>query len=108
MIKVKLTQRIWLAFVSLIVLVGLAIVIIYPISIKGTLTEETYRLIEQEQMRYAFPFFDLIYSKRNELDFVERREAGSVGHFFIYDPLVQTPEGVSLPPTEVLQEMAQN
>lgn len=108
MIKVNLTQRIWLAFISLIVLVGLAIVIIYPISIKGTLTEETYRLIEQEQMRYAFPLFDLIYSKRNELDFVERREAGSVGHFFIYDPLVQTPEGVSLPPTEVLQEMAQN
>lgn len=59
-------------------------------------------------MRYAFPLFDLIYSNRNDLDFVERREAGSVGHFFIYDPLVQTPEGGSLPPREVLQEMAQN
>ncbi len=108
MIKVNLAQRIWLAFIALIVLVGLSIVIIYPISIKGTLTDETYRLIEQEQIRYAYPLFDVINPPRNELNFVERREAGSVGHFFIYDPLVQTPEGVSLPPTEVLQEMAQN
>src|SRR5690606_17564585 len=33
---------------------------------------------------------------------------GSVGHFFIYDTYGRTPEGVALPPTEVLQEMAQN
>lgn len=108
MIKVNLTQRIWLAFISLIVLVGLSIIIIYPISIKGTLTEETYRIIEQEQIRYAYPLLDLINPQKNELDFVERREAGSVGHFFIYDTLGRTPEGVALPPTEVLQEMAQN
>lgn len=107
MIKVNLTQRIWLAFISLIVLVGLSIIIIYPISIKGTLTEETYRIIENEQLRYAYPLLDLISPQRNELGFVERREAGSVGHFFIYDTLGRTPEGQP-PPTEVLQEMAQN
>ncbi|NEU31500.1 HAMP domain-containing histidine kinase [bacterium LRH843] len=107
MIKVNLTQRIWLSFISLIVLVGLSIIIIYPISIKGTLTEETYRIIEQEQFRFAYPLLDLIDPK-NELDFVEQREAGSVGHFFIYDTYGRTPEGVALPPTEVLQEMAQN
>ncbi|WP_307728851.1 hypothetical protein [Alkalicoccobacillus plakortidis] len=49
MIKVNLTQRIWLAFISLILLVGLSITIVYPLSIKGTLTEETYRMIEQIQ-----------------------------------------------------------
>ncbi|MCM3712628.1 sensor histidine kinase [Halalkalibacter oceani] len=107
MIKVNLTQRIWLAFISLIVLVGLSIIIIYPISIKGTLTEETYRIIENEQLRYAYPLLDLISPRRDEPGFVERREAGSVGHFFIYDTLGRSPEGQP-PPTEVLQEMAQN
>ncbi|WP_100406534.1 sensor histidine kinase [Bacillus solitudinis] len=109
MIKVNLTQRIWLAFISLIVLVGLSMIIIYPISIKGTLTEETYRIIELEQTRLAYPLLDLINPPRNELDFIERREAErSVGHFFIYATLGQTPEGSALPPVEVLQEMAQN
>ncbi|WP_088102690.1 sensor histidine kinase [Halalkalibacter urbisdiaboli] len=109
MIKVNLTQRIWLAFISLIVLVGLSMTIIYPISIKGTLTEETYTIIEQEQNRLAYPLLDLFNPPRNELDFIERREAErSVGHFFIYETLGQTPEGVSLPPAEVLQEMARN
>lgn len=108
MIKVNLTQRIWLAFISLIVLVGLSITIIYPLSIKGTLTEETYRLIELEHIRFAYPLLDLINPQKNDLDFAERREVGMVGHFFIYETLGRTPEGVALPPTEVLQEMAQN
>lgn len=109
MIKVNLTQRIWLAFISLIFLVGLSIIIIYPIWIEGTLTEETYRIIEQEQTRYAYPLIDLIDPPRNELDFIERREAErSVGHFFI-DTFGQTAEGgPAPPPTEVLTEMAEN
>lgn len=109
MIKVNLTQRIWLAFISLIVLVILSVTLIYPISIKGTLTEETYRIIEIEQTRYVYPLFDLVNPPRNELDFVERRDAErSVGHFFI-DSFGQTAEGgPAPPPTEVLREMAQN
>ncbi|MBP3951460.1 sensor histidine kinase [Bacillus suaedae] len=109
MIKVNLTQRIWLAFISLIFLVGLSIIIIYPIWIEGTLTEETYRIIEQEQRRYAYPLIDLIDPPRNELDFIERREAErSVGHFFI-DTFGQTAEGgPSPPPPEVFTEMAEN
>ncbi|SDC22640.1 sensor histidine kinase [Shouchella lonarensis] len=52
MIKMNLTRRIWLAFVSLIVLVTLSIMIVYPLSIRGTMTEETYRMIENHiQMR---------------------------------------------------------
>ncbi|WP_227937869.1 sensor histidine kinase [Alkalihalobacillus deserti] len=105
MIKVNLTQRIWLAFISIIVLVGLLIIIIYPISIKGTLTEETYRIIETEQIRIAYPLWDLI-NPRNESEFTDR-EAGAVGHFFIYESPRLPPEG-SPPPQEVLQEMAQN
>lgn len=109
MIKVNLTQRIWLAFISLIVLVGLSIIIIYPISIKGTLTEETYRIIEVEQTRTVFPLYDVVHPPRNELDFVERREAErSVGHFFI-DAFGQTAEGgPSPPPADVLKEIAEN
>jgi two-component system sensor histidine kinase CssS len=105
MIKVNLTQRIWLAFISIIVVVGLSIIIIYPISIKGTLTEETYRIIETEQIRIAYPLWDLI-NPRSESEFTDR-EAGSVGHFFIYESPRRPLEG-SPPPKEVLQEMAQN
>ncbi|MFC0561777.1 sensor histidine kinase [Halalkalibacter alkalisediminis] len=105
MIKVNLTQRIWLAFISIIVLVGLSIIIIYPISIRGALTEETYRIIEHEQFRLAYPLWDLI-NPRSESDFTDR-EAGSVGHFFIYESPRLPPEG-NPPPKDVLQEMAQN
>ncbi|WP_017728687.1 sensor histidine kinase [Halalkalibacterium ligniniphilum] len=108
MIKINLTQRIWLAFITLIVLVALSIIIIYPISIKGTLTEETYRIIEQEQTRYIYPLIEFFNPPQDELDFIEQREAErSVGHFRIFNSLVESPEG-NVPPVEVLQEMAQN
>lgn len=105
MINANLTQRIWLSFISIIVLVGLSVGIAYPISINGTLTEETYRIIEQDQIRYAYPLFDLI--TREEQEFADR-EPGAVRHFFIFDTLGKTPIGNALPPKEVLQEMAQN
>ncbi|WP_096201487.1 sensor histidine kinase [Bacillus sp. FJAT-45350] len=107
MIRVNLTQRIWLSFISLIVLVGLSIVLIYPISIKGTLTEETYRIIEQEQARFANPYSDYFNPPTSELDFIERREAErSVGHLFLlnqYGTLRGDPV-----PNEVVQEMGEN
>lgn len=49
MIRLNLTQRIWLSFVLLLFTIGLTTAIIYPLSIKDTLTEETYRIIENEQ-----------------------------------------------------------
>lgn len=107
MIRVNLTQRIWLSFISIIVLVGLSIIIIYPISIKGTLTEETYRIIEQEQARFANPYSEYFSPPKSELDFIERREAErSVGHLFVlnqYGTLRGDPV-----PNEVLQEMGEN
>ncbi|MFB5663181.1 sensor histidine kinase [Alteribacillus sp. HJP-4] len=103
MMKVNLTQRIWLSFIALIVLVGLSMIIVYPISIKGTLTDETYRIIEQEQARMANPFSDYFDPPESDLDFVERREAErSVGHLFLFDESIR---GEPVPPDAVLKEM---
>ncbi|SDH55770.1 two-component system, OmpR family, sensor histidine kinase CssS [Alteribacillus persepolensis] len=108
MMKVNLTQRIWLSFIALIVLVGLTMVIVYPISIKGTLTDETYRIIEQEQARMANPFSDYFTPPQSELDFIERREAErSVGHLFLFNNL-GTLRGEPVPPDSVLKEMIRN
>lgn len=106
MIRVHLTQRIWLSFISIIVLVGLSIIIIYPISIKGTLTEETYRIIEEEQAKFANPFSEYYSPPKSELDFIERRKAErSVGHLFVLNEY-GTIRGDPVP-NEVLQEMGE-
>ncbi|WP_158737581.1 cell wall metabolism sensor histidine kinase WalK [Alteribacillus sp. YIM 98480] len=108
MMKVNLTQRIWLSFIALVVLVGLTMIIVYPISIKGTLTDETYRIIEQEQARMANPFSDYFTPPQSELDFIERREAErSVGHLFLFNDL-GTLRGEPVPPDNVLKEMVSN
>ncbi|WP_240376430.1 sensor histidine kinase [Bacillus piscicola] len=105
MMKVNLTQRIWFSFIALVFLVGLTVVIIYPISIKGTLTEETYRMIEQEQARMANPFSDYFSPPQSKLDFIERRETErSVGHLFLFNDL-STLKGEPVPPEKVLKEM---
>nr|WP_314733453.1 HAMP domain-containing sensor histidine kinase [Anaerobacillus sp. CMMVII] len=79
--SVNLTHRIWLSFISLILIVALLLIVIYPISLKSTLTEETYRIIEEEQDRYQTPHEQA--PPQNELDFIARREAErSVGHLF--------------------------
>lgn len=81
MINMSLSQRITFSFILIILMVGLLIGIIYPISLKSTLTEETYRIIEVEQERITNDNMSLADS---ELDFTERKEAErSVGHLFI-------------------------
>ncbi|WP_026672506.1 sensor histidine kinase [Alkalihalobacterium bogoriense] len=106
MIRVNLTQRIWLSFISLIVLVGLSIIIIYPISIKGTLTDETYRIIEYEQARYHMTRDFTEDPPDSDLNFVERREAiRSVFHLYIINNFGTLQENI---PQEVLAEMTAN
>lgn len=106
MIRLNLTQRIWFSFISILLLVALLIGVIYPISLKGALTEETYRIIEQEQMRWANPQGEHVVPPQSELDFIERREAErSVFHFFLMNQLA-TIEGDPVP-NEVLQEMGE-
>ncbi|SER74045.1 sensor histidine kinase [Salipaludibacillus aurantiacus] len=104
MIRLNLTQRIWFSFISILLMVALLIGIIYPISLKSTLTEETYRIIEQEQTRFANPSGEYIAPPQSELDFIERREAErSVFHFFLMNQF-GTIEGDPVP-SEVLREM---
>ncbi|MFC4738269.1 sensor histidine kinase [Bacillus daqingensis] len=106
MIRLNLTQRIWFSFISILLLVALMIGVIYPISLKSALTEETYRIIEQEQMRYANPGGEHVVPPQTEMDFIEQREAArSVFHFFLMNQLA-TLEGEGEPvPDEALQEM---
>lgn len=80
----NLTQRIWFSFIALILFIGIIIAIIYPLSIQGTLTEETYQIIVQEQERVLNPLSDYELPYRGDIDFIERREAArSVGHALI-------------------------
>ncbi|UCZ54314.1 HAMP domain-containing histidine kinase [Bacillus shivajii] len=107
MIKLNLTQRIWFSFIAIILMVGLLIGIIYPISLKSTLTEETYRIIEQEQARFADPLGEHLVPPNSEVDFIERRDAErSVGHIFIMNQYGRI-EGDPVP-NEVLREMGEN
>ncbi|GEL08714.1 sensor histidine kinase [Salisediminibacterium halotolerans] len=107
MIRLNLTQRIWFSFIAILLLVGLLIGVIYPISLNSTLTEETYRIIEQEQTRYANPYGEHMIPPNSELDFIERRDAErSVGHLFLMNQM-GTLEGDPVP-NEVLNEMGEN
>lgn len=106
MIRLNLTQRIWFSFISILLFVGLLIGIIYPLSLNSTLTEETYRIIEQEQTRYTNPYGQHMVPPNSELDFIERREAErSVGHLFLMNQF-GTLEGDPVP-NDVLAEMGE-
>ncbi|MCF6136166.1 sensor histidine kinase [Pseudalkalibacillus berkeleyi] len=80
----SIAQRIWLSFFLLVFVVGLAVVIIYPLSMREALTDETYRLIEEQQnliIQGSDPEQELPDSN---LNFIERREATrSVGHLLL-------------------------
>ncbi|MFC7391670.1 sensor histidine kinase [Scopulibacillus cellulosilyticus] len=50
MIKWTLTQRVWVSFILLILILGVLIAIIYPLSIQQALKDDSFDLIEQEQV----------------------------------------------------------
>lgn len=108
MIRLNLTKRIWLSFMILVLLVGVVIAVIYPLSIKGTLTEETYQIIESEQQRYTFPDQDGPLPPQTDEDFIERRDAArSVGHTLITRLYSGPLQGDPIP-DEVILEMRKN
>ncbi|MBN8209293.1 HAMP domain-containing histidine kinase [Bacillus sp. NTK071] len=108
MIRLNLTKRIWLSFMILVLLVGVVIAVIYPLSIKGTLTEETYQIIESEQQRYTFPDQDGPLPPQTDQDFIERRDAErSVGHTLITRLYSGPLQGDPIP-DEVIIEMRKN
>ena len=105
--KSNLTGRIWLSFIALIFLLGILIAVIYPLSIQGTLTEETYQIILQEQKRVMNPMSDDAIPYRGNTDFIERREAArSVGHALIINQ-EGTYRGDPIP-NDVFNKMARN
>ncbi|GGB65984.1 sensor histidine kinase [Fictibacillus barbaricus] len=106
MIRLNLTQRIWLSFGLLLFTIGLLTAIIYPLSIKDTLTEETYRIIENEQQNVWDPQNQFQQEGESPTDFIERRNAArDVGHFYIVDKYANS-QGDPVP-QEVLFEMAE-
>ncbi|MGB8001823.1 MAG: HAMP domain-containing sensor histidine kinase [Anaerobacillus sp.] len=108
MIRLNLTKRIWLSFMILVLLVGVVIAVIYPLSIKGTLTEETYQIIESEQQRYTFPDKDGPVPPETDQDFIERRDAErSVGHTLITRLYSGPLQGDPIP-DEVMIKMRKN
>lgn len=102
-----ITHRIWLSFSSLVLIVGLLIAIVYPLSIKGALTEETYRLIEQEQDLLVHPNQHYDVPEDRIQGFIERQEAArSIGHVLIVNQFGEI-KGDPIP-DDVLQKMGQN
>ncbi len=103
----NLTQRIWFSFIALILFIGIIIAFIYPLSIQGTLTEESYQIIIQEQERMLNPLSDDNLPNQGNIDFIERRKAArSVGHALIVND-EGTYRGDPIP-ASVLKQMANN
>ncbi|HEX6922734.1 MAG TPA: HAMP domain-containing sensor histidine kinase [Bacillales bacterium] len=99
-LKLNLTQRIWLSFSSLVIFVGLVIAVVYPISIQDALEEQTYKIIEREQLHIGQNQFDL----DSRVGFLEsRQEARSVNHIFVSNQITLV-RGKTVPGS-VLQKM---
>ncbi|MGP4082388.1 sensor histidine kinase [Pseudalkalibacillus sp. R45] len=83
--KLSIAQRIWLSFFLLVFVVGLCVVVIYPLSMREALTEESYRIIkEQQDLILEGPTGPEQELPDTNLNFVERREAArSVGHLLL-------------------------
>ncbi|MCK6255865.1 HAMP domain-containing histidine kinase [Fictibacillus sp. KIGAM418] len=104
MIRLNLTQRIWISFAILILLIGLILAIIFPLSIKKTMTDETYKIIKIEQDKLMDQDKE-IPQPDTSIDFIERRKLGrSVGHVVIKNDYLGT-KGDYIP-DRVLAEMS--
>lgn len=87
MISLNLTQRIWLSFSLLILLVGSIIAVVYPLSIQGAIKEQSYQIIEFQQsqkLRNAPPDGNQYASPGSGADLIKKRDAArSVEHFLL-------------------------
>ncbi|EIT85862.1 integral membrane sensor signal transduction histidine kinase [Fictibacillus macauensis ZFHKF-1] len=103
MIRLNLTQRIWMSFAVLILIIGFVLAIIFPLSIKKTLTDETYNIIEEEQTKLIDPTSKKIPSTPPQSkDFIDRQNAErSVGHVILQKDFLQG----DYVPAKVLSEM---
>jgi two-component system sensor histidine kinase CssS len=108
MVQLNLTQRIWLSFILLIFVTGFILALIYPLSIEGTLTEETYHIIEDQQEQLIGINSGENLLPETGLNFVERRNAArSVGHLTVFANQLIRKDGDPVP-ENILDEMGRN
>ncbi|MBB6449544.1 two-component system sensor histidine kinase CssS [Geomicrobium halophilum] len=96
MIRMNLTRRIWLSFLALLVLLGLSLTIIYPLSIQGTLTEETYRIIEQHQQQLVSPLSGQFSPPTTDDALIDPQSERDVGTIYIADQVGGSATGEDL------------
>lgn len=108
-INLTLTQRIWLSFMLLVLFVGVVIAVVYPLSIQGALKQQTYKIIEQQQLQK----FHLISKNGPKLKqsskrgFLESRNAAlTVSHIIVTNQ--QTILWGTSVPNKVLRQMGNN
>ncbi|MGV3489026.1 MAG: HAMP domain-containing sensor histidine kinase [Tuberibacillus sp.] len=106
MLNGSLSKRIWLSFILLVLIVGLIVGLIYPISLQKALERDAYRTIEQVQLELLqnIDSFDIPDSN---LDFIQQQQAErAVGHILIYQGL-QGMKGDPVP-VSVVNKMVSN
>jgi two-component system, OmpR family, sensor histidine kinase CssS len=105
MLHWSLSKRIWISFILLIVIAGLIVGLVYPISLQEAMEEDSYHTIEQVQLS-LLPNIDQFKPKSN-LGFIEKQQAErAVGHILIYQG-VQGMKGDPVP-VSVLKKMVNN
>ncbi len=106
MFRLTLTKRIWLSFIFLILVIALIVAIIYPMSIQQALKEDSFELIEQEQLS-LLPNLNNESVPKSGLGFIEQQQASrSVGNLIVVNGVGQL-DGDTVP-TEVLKQMMAN
>lgn len=83
MMHLSLSKRIWLSFIFLIVIVGLIVGLVYPISLQDAMEEDSYHTIEQVQFS-LLPNIDSFKEPKSNFSFIEKQQAErAVGHIII-------------------------
>jgi len=98
MIKWTLTKRIWLSFITLILIIGLIVGIIYPFSLEQALKEDSFQLIKREQSRYIIPYIaNYSNDDKNNGLIQTQHSARDVGHLIVKTDALPTLIGNPIP-----------
>ncbi|TCP29284.1 two-component system sensor histidine kinase CssS [Scopulibacillus darangshiensis] len=106
MIKLTLTQRIWLSFIILIIIVGVIVGLVYPISLQRALRDETFTIIRQEQQN-VLQQADNFSLPDSDTSFIDSRQAERLVNNFLIVNGYGLPEGDPVP-KKVLGRMAKH
>jgi len=98
MIKWTLTKRIWLSFITLILIIGLIVGIIYPFSLEKALKEDSFQLIKREQSRYIIPYISNYSNDDKNNGLIQtQHSARDVGHLIVKADTLPTLIGNPIP-----------